>query len=543
MSTAEELKTIGNAHFINKEYREAVQAYTDAIGLDKASPVLYSNRSAAHVGNGNAKAALKDAEASLEIDESYTKGFLRKCKALSALGRPAHAEHALKEGFEKFPDDIILIQGLKDFYLEEDGDQSKLRGIFPGSPAQNMRDFQSEQGMKIGTGEMFYSLPHAAFRWALVGDLDSFKKEYDPIKHSKMRCWGVKLPLTSLIVSGAQRFVKGPLTPQFEEILKLVLENGWCRVDALDIAGYSALSHATGHHPTLELAKILLEYGADPSSRNRMGATPLFTAIMSQEFEATKLLLDAGSDPKAVDYEGASLQQIAAVASPKIVAMLHEKMNLNQENKDIAPGGNCNNPTCGKPGATRRCGECRLAIYCNRDCQKQAWKQHKKVCGKNNTAGGSDSNDGGTAGSTGTLRLKIYGTKGVESMIPSTAVGEMISRAWGLKDGGTMTAAELDAQSIDVSQSTAKAAKEANMVIKVQVPVRLAPGQKNEMLLYNKSRSFQAHCDGGKGAGRELANLIKSKGIQGAKGYFIGYVEKEGDLTVLIDKMLPAQPW
>ncbi|KAL4527494.1 hypothetical protein Ndes2437A_g02655 [Nannochloris sp. 'desiccata'] len=217
-----------------------------------------------------------------------------------------------------------------------------------------------------------------------------------------------------------------------------------------------------------------------------MGATPLFTAIMSQELEAIKLLLDAGSDPKAVDYEGASIEQIASATSPKIVAMLHEAANLNQENRNIAPGGNCNNPSCGKAGAMKR---------------------------------------------------------GVESMIPTSAVAEMISRAWGIKDGGTMTAEELESRSIDISKSRAKAAKDENMVVKVQVPVTLLPGQRNEMLLYNKSRSFSAHCDGGVGAGRELAALIKAKGIQGAKGYFLGYVEKEGELTLIVDKMLPAQPW
>ncbi|KAL4533283.1 hypothetical protein Ndes2526A_g08722 [Nannochloris sp. 'desiccata'] len=453
MPSAEELKAKGNAHFVNKEYKEAIKAYTDAIELDSSNAVLYSNRSAAHLGIGNTNAALKDAEDSLAVEESYTKGFLRKSKALYALGRPAHAEQALKDGLEKFPADPILTQGLKEFYKEEDGDQSKLRGYLPGSPAQNMRDFQSAEGMKMGSPQMFFSLPNDAMRAAWRRGWSDKAREKDA---------------------------------QFEEILKLVLEKGWCRVDALDIAGYTALSHAAGHHPQIELAKILIEHGADPSSKNRMGATPLFTAIMSQELEAIKLLLDAGSDPKAVDYEGASIEQIASATSPKIVAMLHEAANLNQENRNIAPGGNCNNPSCGKAGAMKR---------------------------------------------------------GVESMIPTSAVAEMISRAWGIKDGGTMTAEELESRSIDISKSRAKAAKDENMVVKVQVPVTLLPGQRNEMLLYNKSRSFSAHCDGGVGAGRELAALIKAKGIQGAKGYFLGYVEKEGELTLIVDKMLPAQPW
>ncbi|KAL4527495.1 hypothetical protein Ndes2437A_g02656 [Nannochloris sp. 'desiccata'] len=211
MPSAEELKAKGNAHFVNKEYKEAIKAYTDAIELDSSNAVLYSNRSAAHLGIGNTNAALKDAEDSLAVEESYTKGFLRKSKALYALGRPAHAEQALKDGLEKFPADPILTQGLKEFYKEEDGDQSKLRGYLPGSPAQNMRDFQSAEGMKMGSPQMFFSLPNDAMRAAWVGQLDDFKRLFDPVKHSKLRCYGVKIPLTTLIVAAAQRLVRqGP---------------------------------------------------------------------------------------------------------------------------------------------------------------------------------------------------------------------------------------------------------------------------------------------------------------------------------------------
>jgi hypothetical protein len=142
------------------------------------------------------------------------------------------------------------------------------------------------------------------------------------------------------------------------------------------------------------------------------------------------------------------------------------------------------------------------------------------------------------------LRIKIHGIKGYESLIPTSAVAEMISRAWGMKEGGTMTAEDFESRTFDSSESTAKAAKDANMIVKIQVPLFVAPGQKAEMLLYNKSRTFQAHCDGGKGAGKELAELIRRKGIQGAKGYFIAFAEKKkGELTVMVDKMLPAQPW
>jgi len=35
---------------------------------------------------------------------------------------------------------------------------------------------------------------------------------------------------------------------------------------------------------------------------------------------------------------------------------------------------------CGKEGNMRKCGQCRIAAYCSRDCQADDWKQHKKEC-------------------------------------------------------------------------------------------------------------------------------------------------------------------
>ena len=38
----------------------------------------------------------------------------------------------------------------------------------------------------------------------------------------------------------------------------------------------------------------------------------------------------------------------------------------------------------------KRCAKCKSAAYCDRDCQKAHWKQHKKDCGR--LAGGKNSN-------------------------------------------------------------------------------------------------------------------------------------------------------
>ena len=62
MTTANELKDVGNGHFKNGAYDDAVAAFTRAIELDATNHVLHSNRSAAHAGAERWSDALRDAE-------------------------------------------------------------------------------------------------------------------------------------------------------------------------------------------------------------------------------------------------------------------------------------------------------------------------------------------------------------------------------------------------------------------------------------------------------------------------------------------------
>ena len=171
---ADALKAEGNALFAQGLFAEAAAKYAEAISLDASSAVLFSNRSAAHLGAGNAAAALADAERALTADPAYAKGYLRKNKALRALGRPAHAEAALRAGQAALPSDPILVAAMKDFLVLEDGKQSELSGVMPGTPAHRMRTFQSEQGMQMHRTAFLKLLPSEAHRQAFLGNAAAF---------------------------------------------------------------------------------------------------------------------------------------------------------------------------------------------------------------------------------------------------------------------------------------------------------------------------------------------------------------------------------
>jgi SAM-dependent methyltransferase len=80
------LKDKGNMHFKNREYEDAIRAYTDALALDPDSAhVLFSNRAAAFTAVQDFANALKDAESAIDLKPDWAKGYFRKGKALLGL--------------------------------------------------------------------------------------------------------------------------------------------------------------------------------------------------------------------------------------------------------------------------------------------------------------------------------------------------------------------------------------------------------------------------------------------------------------------------
>jgi len=82
-------QALGNTAFSAGNYADAVKHFTDAIGVDAANHVFYSNRSAAYAALNDYDAALTDAEKTVAIKPDWVKGVL-------AQGRRALRPQALR---------------------------------------------------------------------------------------------------------------------------------------------------------------------------------------------------------------------------------------------------------------------------------------------------------------------------------------------------------------------------------------------------------------------------------------------------------------
>ena len=84
----------------------------------------------------------------------------------------------------------------------------------------------------------------------------------------------------------------------------------------LTTPGWPTLPSEHEHSEYAELARILIEAGADPNAKDNDGETPLHQAVEFENAEAAKLLIEAGADPNAKNNNGETPLHKATEAGP-----------------------------------------------------------------------------------------------------------------------------------------------------------------------------------------------------------------------------------
>jgi small glutamine-rich tetratricopeptide repeat-containing protein alpha len=97
---AEKLKSAGNAAMQQKDYKTAIEKYTQAISHAPTNPIYLSNRAAAYSASGDHAAAVKDAEIAVAADPKYTKAWSRLGLARFAMGDARGSVDAYEKGID-----------------------------------------------------------------------------------------------------------------------------------------------------------------------------------------------------------------------------------------------------------------------------------------------------------------------------------------------------------------------------------------------------------------------------------------------------------
>ncbi|XP_048585983.1 stress-induced-phosphoprotein 1 [Nematostella vectensis] len=111
---AAKLKDQGNAALSAGDTQKAIEFYTEAILLDPANHVFYSNRSAAFAKLSKYNEALEDAKKCVEIKPDWGKGYSRLGTAYSFLKMYQKAEEAFTTGLRHDPNNAQLKSGLEE---------------------------------------------------------------------------------------------------------------------------------------------------------------------------------------------------------------------------------------------------------------------------------------------------------------------------------------------------------------------------------------------------------------------------------------------
>ncbi|KAK6335489.1 hypothetical protein TWF696_002263 [Orbilia brochopaga] len=97
---AETLKGRGNAAMAQKKYLDAIDLYTQALKLVPGNPIYLSNRAAAYSASSQHEKARDDAQAAVDADPAYSKGWSRLGLAKFALGDAKGAMIAYEKGIQ-----------------------------------------------------------------------------------------------------------------------------------------------------------------------------------------------------------------------------------------------------------------------------------------------------------------------------------------------------------------------------------------------------------------------------------------------------------
>lgn len=101
-----------NAACQSGDFITAVALYTDALALDPGNYILYSNRSAARLKQGQFALALQDATKAKELCPQWPKAYFRQGVALQCLGRYGEALASFSSGLAQDVTNKQLLSGL-----------------------------------------------------------------------------------------------------------------------------------------------------------------------------------------------------------------------------------------------------------------------------------------------------------------------------------------------------------------------------------------------------------------------------------------------
>jgi hypothetical protein len=159
-------------------------------------------------------------------------------------------------------------------------------------------------------------------------------------------------------------------------------------MEAKTMGGTTALFAAAGHGLT-DCVRLLMDRGADRDAKSKHGSTALMVATVQGHADCVRLLLDGGANKEIKDMNGKTALDWALECGKVDVARLIRSYpgsrsdgiaRMDPKMRAKFTGRSCYSCFKTQPGKLQKCGLCRAAQYCSKECQLSDWPRHKTTC-------------------------------------------------------------------------------------------------------------------------------------------------------------------
>ncbi|KAI0270593.1 ankyrin [Gloeopeniophorella convolvens] len=320
----------------------------------------------------------------------------------------------------------------------------------------------------------------------------------------------------TLVASGSQRISQhgGGPKPLHAATLKFLLMSG-CPPDVEDICRYTALAHAsTIPQDNADVARILIQHGADVNHQDILGMVAVSGAIMAAHSKAVDVLMEGGASLDIKDGDQWVPRKISDKAGPKVAAVIRKWERRRAGEQALLGEQGCS--VCGKEDKQRFCAACYVVRYCSPECQKENWKEHKKTCKPFSP--------------TNTLTFKPRFDDQHQILVPMQDIARLVT-------GFRPAASERRQRVFNLPSEFPK-----KMIIKVQIS---PTSSTMPSLVYDSKRQLacQLNREDSPEVFDRMTEIVRTKGFSGLKAYFAADLRNEDELVIKVDDILGEQPF
>jgi hypothetical protein len=167
-----------------------------------------------------------------------------------------------------------------------------------------------------------------------------------------------------------------------------LLVDGGADKEAKNAEGLTALMCAACES-RVDCARLLLDRGANKEVRAHNGLTALMIATFQGHVDCVRLLLVGGANKDIKDKSGSTALDMALKSGKSAVARLiasHsgaeccDMAQMDPKRRAKFMGRSCYNCFKTQPDTLQKCGLCKVAQYCSKECQLTNWPRHKTTC-------------------------------------------------------------------------------------------------------------------------------------------------------------------